>query len=306
MHVKDIWVNTTQWIKARIDGIAGRPADLSALADMAKPVLIILAVTLLSFLCVDILYKAVSLRAGFGPAAPTNPSGRNAQAGLQAHPAERYNIIAERNLFLTTLQAIVDKNTAGGLLPSEEYTAFDLKGTIAIDTDLGYAVVEEKGKGKQKLYRLGDMIGSAKLVRITRNTAVLKSAEKEFVMKIKEVAEGSGPGRFGQGQGSGIAISKQEVTQSLGDLKSIMSQAVVRPFFAGGVQQGFVVSNIVPGSLYQKLGLQNGDVVIDVNSKKLESADDILQLVNVMQAGGSVSVNLLRNGQNETIHYSFH
>ena len=306
MHVKDVPVKITQWIKAKIDRIAGVPADMSALASMAGPVLIFLAITILSFLCVDILYKVVSLQAGFGTATGTNQSGRAAQPGLQAQPAERYNIIAERNLFLTTLQAIVDKNTAGGLLPSEEYTAFDLKGTIAIDPNLGYAIVEEKGKGKQKLYRLGDMIGSAKLVRITRNTVVLKGAEKEFIMKIKEVAEGSGPGRFGQGPGSGIAISRQEVTQSLGDLKSIMSQAVVRPFFAGGVQQGFVVSNIVPGSLYQKLGLQNGDVVIDVNSKKLESADDILQLVNVMQAGGSVSVNLLRNGQNETINYSFH
>ncbi|MRR15784.1 MAG: PDZ domain-containing protein [Deltaproteobacteria bacterium] len=305
MHVKDMWVKTTQWIKAKMDGIAGAPADVSALARMAGPVLIVLAVTILSFLGVDILYKAVTLQAGFGPAAPANQSGRTAQLGLAAPSAQRYNIITERNLFLTTLQAIADKDAAG-LLPSEEYTAFDLKGTIAIDPNLGYAVVEEKGKGKQKLYRLGDKIGSAQLVRITRNTAVLKSAEKEFVMRIKEVAEGSGPGRFGQGAASGISISRQEVTQNLGDLKSIMSQAVVRPFFAGGVQQGFVVSNIVPGSLYQKLGLQNGDVVMEVNSKRLESADDILQLVNVMQAGGSVSVNLLRNGQNETIHYSFH
>ena len=62
----------------------------------------------------------------------------------------------------------------------------------------------------------------------------------------------------------------------------------------------------MPGSLYQKLGLKNGDVVVDVNNKRLESADDILQLVNVMQAGGSVSVNLMRNGLNETINYSFH
>ncbi len=306
MHVKDVPVKITQWIKARIDGIAGAPADLSSLVNMAGPVLVVLAVTILSFLCVDILYKAVTLKAGFGPAARTNQSGRAAPTGFAAQSAERYNVISERNLFLTTLQAIVDKNAAGGLEPREEYTAFDLKGTIAIDSNRGYAIVEEKGKGKQKLYRLGDMIGSAKLVRITRNTAVLKGAEKEFVMKVKEVAESSGPGRFGQGQASGIAISRQEVTQNLSDLKSIMSQAVVRPFFAGGVQQGFVVSNIVPGSLYQKLGLQNGDVVIDVNSKKLESADDILQLVNVMQTGGSVSVNLMRNGQNETINYSFH
>ena len=77
-------------------------------------------------------------------------------------------------------------------------------------------------------------------------------------------------------------------------------------FLVEGVQQGFVVSNIMPGSLYQKLGLKNGDVVTDVNNKKLESADDVLQMVEMMQSGGNVSVNLLRNGQNETLNYSFH
>jgi general secretion pathway protein C len=309
--MKDMWTNIIRLIKQRFDRITDIPADFSVLAGAAKPLLIVVAITILSFLGVDIFYKIVSLQVVGRQTIGARQTSAVAISSGQGHPIERYNIITERNLFSTTLKAIVDKNAGEYLLPSEEYTAFDLKGTIAVDQSLGYAIVEEKGKGKQKLYRLGEMIGSARLIRITRNTAILKSGEKEFVMKIKEVAEGpEGPlmGRSPRpgGTGSGVAINKQDVTQSLGDLKSIMSQAVVRPFLVEGVQQGFVVSNIVPGSLYQKLGLQNGDVVVAVNSKKLEGADDILQLVNVMQAGGSVSVNLMRNGQNETINYSFH
>jgi general secretion pathway protein C len=303
--MKDMWTNIIRLIKKRIDRITGIPADLTGLTDAAKPLLALLAVTILSFLLVDVFYKVVGLQIAYLPAAGKSQSAAVVSPGMQVQPVERYNIISERNLFQTTLKAIVDKNAGGSLLPSEEYTAFDLKGTIAVDQAMGYAIVEEKGKGKQKLYRIGEMIGSARLVRITRNTAVLKGGEKEFVMKIKEVAEGPLTGRSLR-PGSGVTVSKQEVTQGLSDLKSIMSQAVVRPFINEGVQQGFVVSNIVPGSLYQKLGLQNGDVVVDVNNKKLESADDILKLVNMMQTGGNISVNLMRNGQNETINYSFH
>lgn len=303
--VKDMWTNIIQLIKKGMDRISGSRADLSGLAEAAKPLLAILAVTILSFLLVDIFYKVVSLQVAYPKASGKSQLAAVVSPWMQEQPAERYQIIPQRNLFLTTLQAIVDKDAGGGLLPSEEYTAFDLKGTIAVDQSMGYAIVEEKGKGKQKLYRLGEMIGSARLIAITRNTAVLKDGGKEFVMKIKESAEGSITGRSGR-PGSGVVISKQEVTESLGDLKSIMSQAVVRPYLNEGVQQGFIVSNIVPGSLYQRLGLQNGDVITDVNSKKLEGADDILQLVNVMQAGGSVSVNLMRNGKHETINYSFH
>ncbi len=84
-----------------------------------------------------------------------------------------------------------------------------------------------------------------------------------------------------------------------------MSQAVVRPYMVDGAQQGFVISNIVPGSLYSRLGLQNGDVIVEVNNSRLEGADDVLQLVEVMQSGGSVTVGLTRNGQNQTLNYSF-
>jgi general secretion pathway protein C len=304
--MKDMWTNIIRLIKKKLDRITGIPVDLSVLADAAKPLLIVLAVTLLSFLLVDIFYKVVGLQVAYRAASGKSQSAAAASSLLQTQPAERYNIITERNLFLTTLQTIVDKNAGGNLLPSEEYTAFDLKGTIAINQSMGYAIVEEKGKGKQKLYRLGEMIGSARLIRITRNTAVLKGGEKEFVLKVKEIAEGPLMGRSARQPESRVAISKQEVTQSLGDLKSIMSQAVMRPFLVEGVQQGFVVSNIVPGSLYQRLGLQNGDVIVDVNNKKLETADDLLQLVGVMQSGGGVSVNLLRNGKNESVNYFFH
>jgi len=287
-------------IKKRLEKLTSIPADPSMLTKAVQPFLIVVAITLLSFLVVDIFYNIVGLRMAYGKVVVKSHSTAVVSPWTQARSAESYHIITERNLFATTLKAIAGANAGGSLLPSEEYTAFDLKGTIAVDQSQGYAIVEEKGKGKQKLYRIGEMIGSARLVSITRNTAVLKNGDKDFVMKIKDNTVTSFTGR-----GNRIAISKQDVTQSLGDLKSIMSQAVVKPFLKDGVQQGFVVSNIVPGSLYQKLGLRNGDVIVDVNDKRLEGADDVLQLMNVMQAGGSVSVNLLRGGQNETINYSF-
>lgn len=298
-------INISQLIKNTGDRITGLATGLSMTAGRGQLLLAVLAITILSFLSVDIFYKVIRLQAGHLPAALMNRSASMDSSRMPEPSFEHYRIIEQRNLFLTTLQALADKDTGESLPSGEEYTAFDLKGTIAVNPSIGYAVVEEKGLGRQKLYRLGEMIGQARLVRVTRNAAILKSGEKEFVMRIKGAGEESRTGPSDKA-GSGIAVSRQEVTESLGDLKSIMSQAVVRPFFSGGVQQGFVISNIVPGSLYQKLGLQNGDIIMDVNHKKLASADDVLKLMNTMQAGGDVSVNLMRNGKKETINYSFH
>lgn len=290
--------------KRIFDRLKDVPARLSFSADTVKILVMAAAITIISFLAVDIFYKGVGMQlAGKKAKGIERPAGV-ASAPAQVGPAERYALITERNLFMTTLKAIADKSP--GLTPSEEYTAFDLKGTIAINESMGYAIVEEKGKGKQKLYRIGEMIGSARLVRVTRNAVILSSSGREMVMKVKDNGEPAVPGQAYRSPGNGIALSKQDVTQSLGDLKSIMSQAVVRPYMNEGVQQGFVISNIIPGSLYERLGLKNGDVVQEVNGKKLDGADDVLQLVNVMQSGGSVSVNLMRNGKNESINYSFH
>lgn len=282
-----------------------RFAGREGLAKAVGPLLILCAVTLLSFFAVDIFYKVVALQMSSGETASAGRNAAGASFPSQKPSAENYQVIIDRNLFATTLKALPD-NSAAGYQTGEEYTAFDLKGTIAVDAATGYAIVEDKGKGRQKLYRIGEMIGQARLTRVTRNTAVLVSGGRELVMKIKETAENSPLGKSQQGARGSISMSRQELTRGLGDLKSLMSQAVVRPFLVEGVQQGFVVSNIMPGSLYQKLGLKNGDVVTDVNNKKLESADDVLQMVEMMQSGGNVSVNLLRNGQNETLNYSFH
>jgi type II secretory pathway component PulC len=53
------------------------------------------------------------------------------------------------------------------------------------------------------------------------------------------------------------------------------------------------------------MGLQNGDILIDVNNKPLQSADNLLQTVNLMQSGSSIDLNVKRNGKIETINYSF-
>lgn len=306
----NLWITVRHSIRKGFDRMVNLAADPSVRVRAAGPVLTLIVITLISYLTVAVIYQFAGLALSDRSVSAGGPViVQGAAQTAEPKALDDYGIIARRNLFATTQQAIIDPAAGGDFSAGEEYTAFDLKGTIAVDDDFGYVVVEEKGKGKQKLYRLGEMIGSARLIRITRNAAILTSDGRELIMRVKEAPDGSSVPRFGgartDSMSSGIAVSRQEVTESLSDLKSIMSQAVVRPFLSDGTQQGYIVSNIVPGSLYERLGLQNGDIIVDVNGKSLDSADDVLQLVNLMQSGGEISLNLLRAGKSETINYSF-
>jgi general secretion pathway protein C len=154
---------------------------------------------------------------------------------------------------------------------------------------------------------MGDKIGSAKLIKITRNTATLRSEGREITLKVKATIEGALlPNSPGHATPKSMTLSKKTVNENLNDLKSIMNQAVVRPSLNEGVQEGLIISNIAPNSLYEKMGLQNGDIIIDINNKPIQSADNLLQTVNLMQSGGSVTLNVKRNGKIETINYSFY
>jgi general secretion pathway protein C len=299
----------TQLIKEwsnRMRNVSDIPAiDITLL----RPFLILLAITILSYEVTGLFYKIISFPLTNQTAAlKNNASSSVITDNPQPNPLQDYDIITGRNLFLSTLKAVSDKQSEGGLIDSDEkFMDIDLKGTVACNSSFGYIFIEERDTHKQKLYRMGDKIGSAKLIKITRNTATLRSEGREITLKVKATIEGSLlPNSPGHATPKSMTLSKKTVNENLNDLKSIMNQAVVRPSLNEGVQEGYIISNIAPNSLYEKMGLQNGDIIIDINNKPIQSADNLLQTVTLMQSGGNVTLNVKRNGKIETINYSFY
>jgi general secretion pathway protein C len=290
----------------------GRMRNLSALPAMditfLRPFLILLAITILSYEAIDLFYKIISIPLVNRTAAVRdNVSSPVIKDNSPHDQLQDYGIITERNLFLSTLKAVFDKQSEGGLFDSDQkITDFDLKGTVACNSSFGFIFIEERDTHKQKLYRLGDNIGSAKLIKITRNTATLRSGGRDVTLKVKATIEGQLlPNSPASADSKSMTLSKKMVNERLTDLKSLMNTAVVRPYLNKGVQEGYIISSIAPNSLYEKMGLQNGDIIIDVNNKPIQGADNLLQTVNLMQSGGSITLNVKRNGKIETINYSF-
>ncbi len=86
---------------------------------------------------------------------------------------------------------------------------------------------------------------------------------------------------------------------------TLLRQAQIRPYFEGGVPEGFIISNIRPGSLYQKLGAVDGDIIQEVNGRKIRTADDVMGLLNTIKAGTNMSMTIKRRGSQETLNYHF-
>lgn len=80
-----------------------------------------------------------------------------------------------------------------------------------------------------------------------------------------------------------------------------LKQATMVPSNNGG----FVVRQMQPGSLYQKLGLRTGDVIKSINGQPLNTADDAMRLYQQVANINSVQIEVLRGGKPEYLYYDF-
>ena len=225
-----------------------------------------------------------------------------------------FRIVSERNLFGTTTKAVTEKQAAATPASQDVALLIDLRGTVAGGPKYGFAVIEEKGTKKQRLVKAGDLVAGAKVIRVRRNAIDLLVNDQERTLKMVETKEGPivppqgvrpplGPPPAAP-RGTTV-ISRSEVDAGLQDMGSLLRQAQIRPYFEAGVPDGFLISNIRPGSLYQKMGAVDGDIIQEVNGRPIRTADDVMGLLNTIKAGSSMSMTIKRGGSQQTLNYQF-
>lgn len=274
---------------------------------------ILVVITILTFQSMGIFYRALGLmliRAK--TTAPTMQHTASAPV-IAAEPVDAFKVIAERNLFGTTDKALADKQ-AGFQAQSgrpDIAAAIEVRGTVAGDARYGFAVIEDKTQKKQGLYKIGDMISGAKLVRIIRNAVVLMVNDREMILKVPETVERGGlpipataPAAPAVPSGA-IVVNRTDLENSLRDIGTMLSQAQIRPYFTAGRPDGFVISSIRGGSIYQRIGLVDGDIIQAVNNRKLATGDDMVELYNLFKSSSSMALKMKRQGREEILNYSF-
>ena len=82
-----------------------------------------------------------------------------------------------------------------------------------------------------------------------------------------------------------------------------MTQIRVVPNFTDGQADGFKVFAIRPGSLFAKIGLQNGDVLKRVNGIELQGPEQAFEAYQRLKDENSVQIDLSRRQDNKTFSY---
>ena len=100
-----------------------------------------------------------------------------------------------------------------------------------------------------------------------------------------------------------FAIDEAGVAQLSGNFNQFMSQVRMVPYFEGNAAAGYRLAAIRPGTTFERLGFQGGDILQQVNGVDLSTPEKIAAIFQNLKDEKKVSVNILRQGQKNTLTY---
>ena len=123
-----------------------------------------------------------------------------------------------------------------------------------------------------------------------REAVFMKDAEGAAAVPPPPIVQSAGTDRQ--------IVDRRQLQQQLGR-PEFLNQALIVPNPDGG----FLVRQVQPGSLYEKLGLRPGDVIRNVNGQPLTNMDDVMRLYQQFGTAQRVLVDVQRQGRTETLYY---
>lgn len=153
-----------------------------------------------------------------------------------------------------------------------------------------------RGKEREKLDLLP--VGS----RVRPTTPAAPSAPQASAMPAS-VAPPAGDIRVTRLADNRFSIDEAGVAQLSGNFNQFMTQVRLIPYFEGNKSAGYRIAAIRPGTTFDRLGFQGGDVLQQVNGLDLASPEKMYTIFQNLKDEKKVTVNILRQGQKNTLTY---
>ncbi len=230
----------------------------------------------------------------------TGPLGQERPLLEPRRELSDYTSILERGLF--------GEGRGPSGAASSEASAFRLIGTIEGEHFAG-AVLED-ASGAQNFYRIHEkMPEGSQIVKVQRDKITMRRPDGgTFDLQVIDdarIVNVSKPGAGGVRKLSEgkWAVDQREVASNTENMNQILTQARALPYVENGKTAGFRISEIVPGSIYEKIGLQNGDVIQKINAQDMDDPGKFFQLYQGLKEEKNITIDLMRAGQRQTLNY---
>jgi len=224
-------------------------------------------------------------------------------------------------------QAIVQRNIFGGKAKKSEkedekeislediplaQNIKDLKliGTVVSSYQKDWAIIKDSSKNEEQIYNTGDKIKNARIKNILRNNVIINRGDQDEVLSIDYKTRDMLKNKMGKEGGSTagkkysdsqpddtVTLDKDYVKNTLSDVKQVFKQAQIMPYTENGKTKGFKLTNIKENSLFDKLGIKDGDVVVSADNIEINNPQQIQELARKLSNKDSIDLQLKRDNK---------
>ncbi|MBI3570195.1 MAG: PDZ domain-containing protein [Gammaproteobacteria bacterium] len=232
-------------------------------------------------------------------------------------PPVPVNTFSLQSLLAAHLFGQVSQELTGQRLDNLPISSLNLvlTGVIASGTG-GYALISVNGQS-QEPFALGQTVTGGAVLQAVYSDRVVILRNGALESLLLEGADNSQPPQnmatpaVNRAAGVSTDIVRETGTnhymvardQLAAQMRTpdFLKQATLAPSSGGG----FLVRQIQPNSLYEKLGLHAGDVIKSVNGQPINTAEDAIRLYQQMSSVNSVQMEITRGGRSEALYYQF-
>ena len=83
---------------------------------------------------------------------------------------------------------------------------------------------------------------------------------------------------------------------------ALFSQMRALPHSVNGNTDGFSISQVEPGSVFDQLGLQNGDLLTQIDGQPVTNPMQAMGLMQSMKTAPAIDLTINRGGAPTTVH----
>jgi general secretion pathway protein C len=98
-------------------------------------------------------------------------------------------------------------------------------------------------------------------------------------------------------------LKRDELRGALSHSAELFTQIHAIPNFQNGKGSGFTLQEIEPGSVFEDLGLEDGDQLTAIDGRQLENPAEAVGLLSTIQTRSSVDITVMRDGRPVQLHY---
>jgi len=232
-------------------------------------------------------------------------------------PLDDYAVITARDLFNPAPATAEATSGAPGTGGSLHLWGVALQGREA------RAVIEDAATHHQDLYRVGDVVGGARVAAIDWDRVTLARAGREETLELAPAgtagndaptaytdAPSAAPTdrpvrdeRIRRTSENAFVVDRRELDGAADNMSALLTQASAIAELRDGRPAGFRLFQIRADSLFTKLGLKDGDVVQRVNGRAIADPAALLAFLARLKTEPRVALDIVRGDAPRTLVY---